>query len=389
MRKRRLSYRLVAGAAIGGLALSVLFVVVPRSFLTVAPGPAPDVSALITPAPEVTASSLPGVDAGVGGAGRGRLLVTTVLAASATPVELWKAATDREVDLVPRGSLVPPGMTDAAYTAWSDASMVESQFTAAREAWAYLGHAATLTADGARVFYVAAQSPADGRLEPGDIVVSWQVGWVREAAGLSEDFASGVRQASESLVGAGSEASITLAVIRDGIPTSVDFSFDSRDMALWPFLGIALGAEGLRAEPAIPVTFPPGGIGGPSGGLILSLGIIDLFTPGDLTGGRIVAGTGTIGEGGYVGNVGGIDKKVRGAASAGATVFLVPQGEYAEAVSAARLFGIEDLELIPVSTLQGAYQALASLTGKNGPDYNGADLPPVPASEAAWAAAER
>ena len=67
-------------------------------------------------------------------------------------------------------------------------------------------------------------------------------------------------------------------------------------------------------------------VGGPSAGLMFSLGIIDTVTPGDLTGGKHVAGTGTISPDGTVGPIGGISQKMRGARSAGATLFLAPAG---------------------------------------------------------------
>ncbi|WP_374209925.1 YlbL family protein [Pseudarthrobacter raffinosi] len=65
-------------------------------------------------------------------------------------------------------------------------------------------------------------------------------------------------------------------------------------------------------------------VGGPSAGLMFSLGIIDTVTPGDLTGGKHVAGTGTITPDGTVGPIGGIRQKMLGARAGGATVFLAP-----------------------------------------------------------------
>ena len=65
-------------------------------------------------------------------------------------------------------------------------------------------------------------------------------------------------------------------------------------------------------------------VGGPSAGMMFSLGIIDTVTPGDLTGGKHIAGTGTISPDGTVGPIGGIGQKMRGARSSGATLFLAP-----------------------------------------------------------------
>jgi PDZ domain-containing protein len=65
-------------------------------------------------------------------------------------------------------------------------------------------------------------------------------------------------------------------------------------------------------------------VGGPSAGMMFALGIIDTVTPGDLTGGKHIAGTGTITPDGAVGPIGGIAQKMHGARSGGATLFLAP-----------------------------------------------------------------
>ena len=65
-------------------------------------------------------------------------------------------------------------------------------------------------------------------------------------------------------------------------------------------------------------------IGGPSAGLAMTLSIFDKLTPGDLTGGKKVAVTGTISEDGSVGEIGGISQKTGSAKAAGAQLFIVP-----------------------------------------------------------------
>jgi PDZ domain-containing protein len=102
-------------------------------------------------------------------------------------------------------------------------------------------------------------------------------------------------------------------------------------------------------------------VGGPSAGLLFSLGIVDLLNGdgagGDLTGGRVIAGTGTIDADGTVGSVGGVPLKTRAAARDGATVFLVPRAECSDATSDTP----DDLRLIPVTTLRGAVGDLLDL----------------------------
>jgi PDZ domain-containing protein len=100
-------------------------------------------------------------------------------------------------------------------------------------------------------------------------------------------------------------------------------------------------------------------IGGPSAGMMFALGIIDKLTPEDLTHGVIVAGTGEIDEEGNVGPIGGVSQKLYGARAAGATIFLTPAANCAEAKRDIP----EGLRLVKVSTLDEALAALNSLPG--------------------------
>ncbi|WP_093800640.1 S16 family serine protease [Streptomyces sp. Wb2n-11] len=107
-------------------------------------------------------------------------------------------------------------------------------------------------------------------------------------------------------------------------------------------------------------------IGGPSAGLLFSLGIVDKLdgdgSGGDLTGGRTIAGTGTITSDGKVGPVGGVPLKTQAARRDGATVFLVPEEE----CSQARAEKPEGLRLVPVTTLKDAVRALVALEKRSG-----------------------
>ncbi|MFC8233374.1 S16 family serine protease [Streptomyces sp. NPDC057284] len=112
---------------------------------------------------------------------------------------------------------------------------------------------------------------------------------------------------------------------------------------------------------SVDVTLRLANVGGPSAGLFFALGIVDKLegngSGGDLTGGRTIAGTGTIEANGDVGAVGGVSLKTQAAKRDGATVFLVPKAECKEA-------GAElpkGLKLIPVTTLKSAVSSLQAL----------------------------
>lgn len=98
-------------------------------------------------------------------------------------------------------------------------------------------------------------------------------------------------------------------------------------------------------------------VGGPSAGTMFALAIYDRLTPGQLTGGRNVAGTGEITSDGLVGPIGGIRQKLAGAAAAGATVFLAPASNCNEV----RASDHHGMKVVKVSNLDGAIKALKAL----------------------------
>ena len=91
--------------------------------------------------------------------------------------------------------------------------------------------------------------------------------------------------------------------------------------------------------------------------MMFALGIIDTLTPGDLTGGKHFAGTGTIDAAGNVGPIGGIVQKMYGARSAGATVFLAPAANCNEVVGKVP----DGLQVVRVATLKEAYDAVKTI----------------------------
>jgi PDZ domain-containing protein len=121
-----------------------------------------------------------------------------------------------------------------------------------------------------------------------------------------------------------------------------------------------------RTDDGIKVTLDLADVGGPSAGLLFSLGVVDKLVGdgrgGDLTGGRVIAGTGTIEADGTVGPVGGVALKTQAARRDGATVFLVPKAECSDAKSELP----KGLRLIPVTTLKGAVSALNALESGQG-----------------------
>ena len=122
---------------------------------------------------------------------------------------------------------------------------------------------------------------------------------------------------------------------------------------------------GVSLEPAFrlprDINVDTGNIVGPSAGMMIALAIYDALTPADLTGGHIIAGTGTIAlttDGkAIIGPIGGIEEKVRAAASHGADIFLAPFGQAAQARKAAP----KSMRVVGVKTFDDALKFLKSL----------------------------
>jgi PDZ domain-containing protein len=125
------------------------------------------------------------------------------------------------------------------------------------------------------------------------------------------------------------------------------------------FLGISTSQRVSEAtDLPLTIDIDSGNVGGNSAGLAFTLAIVDELTEGSLTGNNRVAVTGTIELDGTVGEVGGVPQKAVAARRAGATVFLVPRSLEAQALENAG-----DMKVIPVSNLDEALAALASIGG--------------------------
>jgi PDZ domain-containing protein len=127
-----------------------------------------------------------------------------------------------------------------------------------------------------------------------------------------------------------------------------------------PRIGIVIQSAGFDLNLPFPVEIHSQKIvGGPSAGLMFTLTVYNLLTPEDLTGGRRIAGTGTISLDGTVGPIGGVEQKVAAAESAGAVYFLCPADNYDDAVAVAR-----DIQVVKIETVDQALAFLQGLTGK-------------------------
>lgn len=258
---------------------------------------------------------------------------------------------DPQRALVPRDLYYPPDQSVKQAQQQSAVEMTSSQHAAVVAALTDLGYDVPFSVT---VHTVSPGAPAQGHLEAGDVITAVDGRQVEQASGVS-DLVQNVDPGQP----------VTFTVQRNGSKVTVKTPTEaSPDDPSRTIVGITIGDE-----PRLPfnVSIELGHrIGGPSAGLMFSMAIVDKLTPGALTGGLHIAGTGTIAMDGTVGPIGGIGQKIAGADNAGASVFLVPAANCAEAREAQS----KDLTLVRVGTLKSAIDSVEKLA-----DDPGASVP--------------
>jgi PDZ domain-containing protein len=262
---------------------------------------------------------------------------------------------DPTVAVVPRDYIYPPDQTPQQVEEQNAEQMEGSQQNAIAAALRAVGETVT---DEVLVQAVVKDAPAVGKLKAGDILVTIDGTPVH----TREDVVAAITKHK-----IGDE--VEFEVRRDGKPVEVKIrTVESTDQGTKrPVVGIT-PANGYEFPFDVKVNLGQD-IGGPSAGTMFALAIVDKLTPGPLTDGKHVAGTGVIDGTGKVGPIGGIQQKVAGARSKGATVFLVP----ADNCEAAAQANVKGIQLVRVATLRDAIDALTTLSkgGKDIPSCQG------------------
>jgi Lon-like protease len=266
----------------------------------------------------------------------GELVLTTVGVSRAglSLVEAVQGWFDSEVSVVPEETVYPPGRSEQETRDANRQAFLTSEEAAEAAALAELGYPVKVVVRG-----LSDDSPAEGQLQEGDAIESVVGRPTPDLATLDAVLAS---------IPGGT--TVPVAYTRLGQPGTAMVTTRAADDE-----GSLLGVL-VQAQPAAPfdVDIAVGDVGGPSAGLMLSLGILDLVGDTDLTGGATVAGTGTIDATGEVGPIGGIQLKMIAAQEIGAKLFLVPADNCADALAAPQ----PGLTLARVSDLDQALTAL-------------------------------
>ena len=276
---------------------------------------------------------------------RGPLLSTTV--AVRTRVNAYDAFAgwvDPNVDVVEVEQL-RGGLPEEDFEQLNQQAMSDSKTTAKLLALRHLGF--TDLGGGARIVRVEPGFPASEQLRPGDVIV----GVDGQPTPTSDD--------------------VVAALSRHRPGDAVTLALQGADRPLRDLEARLGSAEGERAVLGVRLTnevklpfeirINSGDVVGPSAGLAYALEILDVLTPGELTGGVSVAATGDVHPDGSVHPVGGVGQKAVSAARAGAKVFLVPR----ENLEGALAHAPKGLKVRGVGTFSEALEALAGLEGSN------------------------
>jgi len=214
----------------------------------------------------------------------------------------------------------------------SDANTV-----AAAVALGKLGIGEGVTYHGVIVAAVVADSPVKGVLMPGDVIVE-----------MNGESVTRPEQLLQMMSMVRPQQTVDLEVIREGSRVQLQVkTAASQEDPERSVMGIQI-MEDIRYDVPREIAYTPYLLheGGPSHGAMLTLAIIDQLTPGGVTYGQTIAGTGTIRPDGSIGWIGGIQQKAYTVEKSGADVFFVPKGQEEEAQ-----LGAGELNIVPVRTI--------------------------------------
>lgn len=337
LRGARLGWALLSAALIATVTLSF----VPSPYVIQQPGPVVDTLGEV----EVDGKEVPLITADAptySTQGSLSLLTVSVVGSRETRpnwFEVTAAWLNGSKAVLPLDSVYPPGTSFKGAEEANRIEMANSKNEAIAAALIELGHEVPSVLTVAEVL----SRPAAGVLESGDRIVS--VG--------GEQFAD-VASLRARLADHGTQSPIALEVLRAGELVTLELTPQLGDGPQpAPMIGVSIRVDfdfpfdvGIQLE----------NIGGPSAGMMFALGTIDTLTPGAMTGGEHIAGTGTITSEGLVGPIGGIRQKMHGAKNAGSNWFLAPTDNCGEVVG--NIPG--GLTVFAVATLD---EALAAVEG--------------------------
>jgi Lon-like protease len=286
------------------IAIAAVLTFVGLPYVVMSPGPATNILGKVDGKPLLSVQGAPTYPTS------GTLDFTTVSVdggpgVRVTVYDLAQAWLSGSQEILPEEQVFPPQQSEKDAQEEGAAEMAGSQSVATATALRAIG---TAVPEMVVIAGVPDDSPSKGAFEADDVLVSID----GEPASSSDAVRAAVQRHQPG-------DSFPVVVRRDGKEQTVTAKTGEVD-------GRTVMGVGLRLDYDLPVdvTLRTGNVGGPSAGLMFSLAIYDALTPGELTGGKNIAGTGTMDDAGTVGPIGGIRQKLVGARRAGADYFLAP-----------------------------------------------------------------
>jgi PDZ domain-containing protein len=327
-------------AFLAGLLLIFMFAISASLLLTNDGLEAPGLALSVEPMIEVPASHY--------NPPAGSFILTSVIPQAPITAGEWLVGQlSPAVKIVPPATIVPENTTPQEIALQGFRMLDESESTAIVVGLQQAGFDAFIVGKGVRVVSIMPESLALGKILPGDVIVGLNGEPIQTPNELVDQIRSQEPGAIVHLQVQRGQAEIELDV-----PLMPASGPDEP-----PRLGITIESAGSDASLPFPVKISPQKIvGGPSAGLMFALTVYNLVTPEDLTGGRKIAGTGTINPDGSVGPIGGVEQKVAAAELAGAAYFLSPPENYAAALSVAGR-----IQVVEIANIGQAIDFLRSL----------------------------
>ncbi|MDF2583610.1 MAG: signal protein [Mycobacterium sp.] len=328
------------------VAFGLLMSVVTVPFVALGPGPTFDTLGEVDGKQVVDIKSTDGVAGDITHPTSGHLNMTTVSQRDGLTLGqalvLWMSGRDQ---LIPRELVYPPDKSKDDIDKSNTADFKRSEDDAEYAALSYLKYPKAVTVE-----TVEEKGPSAGKLQPGDAIDM-----------VNNVEVADLKAFQEVVKNTKPGEQIVIDYRRKNAPAgTATITLGEHPEGDQGYLGVGV----LDAPWAMfDIEFNLANIGGPSAGLMFSLAVIDKLTTGELNDGKFVAGTGTIDADGKVGSIGGITHKMLAAQEAGATVFLVPADNCAEA----RTAHDDGLQLVRVDTLTTAVEALNTISAGGEP----------------------
>jgi Lon-like protease len=279
----------------------------------------------------------------------GHFFLTTVFSHAPILAGEWMIAqVDPAFVVVPPERVVPKNTTPQKQAVENYQMLDDSEATAIAVGLKLAGYQLQTLGKGARVVDVLPESHANGLLQPGDVITSLNDIPIQTPSDLIGQVK--VQQTLDA---------VKLEVLRDQTKMEIMVPLMApASPSDTPKIGVSVESAGFDFKPPFPISITTQKIGGgPSAGLMFTLTVYNALSPNDLTGGRKIAGTGTINLDGTVGPIGGVKQKVAAAEAVGASYFLCPVENYNDALSVAR-----HIKVIKIGTAQQAIEFLQSLS---------------------------